>query len=235
MSFLRAAKAALFLGGHPKAPLERRAPQAKPRVRRPRCDAIAAPKNIDEILKTRWPMLDAKKRGQVQALADELKLPRWWVSKRARELGLVIAHKKEPKWSAPEEKLLEEVPLHNPDKCAEIFREHGFNRSPTAIVVRAHRRKISRRFKDALAAGDVAEILGVDTKTASVMLQNGEIVATRRKDKRTPQQGGHRWMVEPIDLRRYVLANLERIDLRKVEKFAFVQLIANEPLERPKQ
>jgi hypothetical protein len=38
---------------------------------------------------------------------------------------------------------------------------------------------------------------------------------------------GSRWIIEPADLRRFMLDNLNRIDLRKVEKFAFVQLIAN--------
>lgn len=45
--------------------------------------------------------------------------------------------------------------------------------------------------------------------------------ATRRADRRLPQQGGSRWIIKPADLRRFVLV---------VEKFEFVQLIANEKL-----
>jgi hypothetical protein len=157
-------------------------------------------------------------------------LPRWWVTKRATRLGLVMPHKKEPPWTRAETALMRKVPLHDLDKCAEIFRKHGFRRSPTAIKVRAVRLDISRRYRETLSAGAAAPIIGFDNKTVTTMCIAGEIKATRRKSRRLPQQGGAPWSITPKDLRAYVLANLERVDLRKVEKFAFVQLIAQEPL-----
>ena len=42
------------------------------------------------------------------------------------------------------------------------------------------------------------------------------------------QQGGDAWAIEPDDLRRFVLDNLDRLDIRKVEKFAFVALLVGE-------
>lgn len=59
----------------------------------------------------------------------------------------------------------------------------------------------------------------------------GDIKATKRKTERLAQQGGDPWSIEAVDLRSYILRHLERIDLRKVDKFAFVQIIASEPLE----
>lgn len=190
---------------------------------------IKPPDNFDDILRERWPMLDGKKRGAVNALADELKIPRWVISQRARKLGLTIPHKKEPPWTTAENELMKKVPLHDPDRCARIFHDHGFQRSATAIMVRAKRLNISRRFNEGLSAIAAAKIVGFDPKTMGTYCVSGACKATKREDNRSPQQGGSRWVIKPEDLRRFALDNLERIDLRKVDKFEFVHLIANEP------
>lgn len=197
-----------------------------------RVDAIIAPEGFDDALRAFYQNGDGKKRGECNAFADQMKVPRWWCTKRATKLGLVMPHKKEPPWTAAEDALMREVPLHNPDKCAAIFRARGFVRSPTAITVRAKRLDISRRFNEGLSATQAAAILSLDPKNFGTMCARGEIAACRRNDKRQEQQGGHRWIIQPLDLRRFILANLERIDLRKVDKFAFVQLVSGQPLER---
>lgn len=194
--------------------------------------SIQAPANIDDILRREYEQQDGKKRGAINVIADKLGLPRWWVTKRATKLGLVMPHKKEPPWTAAETALMRKVPLHNLERCSEIFRDHGFSRSPTAIMVRAKRLDISRRFREGFSAGQAAKVVGFDNKTMGIYCIAGDCKATRRADKRSPQQGGARWIIKREDLRAFVLANLERIDLRKVEKFAFVQLIAGEPLEK---
>jgi hypothetical protein len=150
--------------------------------------SIDAPDNIDDIIRREWALLDGKKRGAVNQLADRLELPRWWVTKRATKLGLVLPHKKEPPWTNAELALLPKVPLHSPEVCARVFREHGFRRSPTAIVVKATRMQLSRRFHEALSAHEVAVILGIDSKTAACLCVSGELNAQRRKDRRLPQQ-----------------------------------------------
>lgn len=194
-------------------------------------DVIVPPAGIDDILRREYELQDGKKRGAINAIADKLKLPRWWVTKRATKLGLVMPHKKEPPWTAAENALMRRVPLHDVEKCAEIFRQHGFARSPTAIMVHAKRINVSRRFREGFTGTAASAVIGFDNKTLTQMCVAGEIKATRlATDRRLPQQGGKRWVIKPADLRRYVLDHLERIDLRKVEKFAFVQLIANEKL-----
>lgn len=184
------------------------------------------PPELDERIRAAWPTLRGK--GAVAALADELQVPRWWLTKRATKLHLTMPHKKEPAWTEAENALMRSVPLHDPDRCAKIFREHGFNRSPTAIVVRAKRLEISRRTHETLSARAAAKILGVDDKHVTALCISGDLVAGRRGSKRLAQQGGDAWAIEPQDLRRYVLDFLERIDIRKVDKVAFVSLIANE-------
>lgn len=193
------------------------------------------PEGFDEALRAFYQNGDGKKRGECNAFADSWGLPRWWVTKRAIQLQLVMPHKKEPPWTAAEVALMSRVPLHNPDKCAEIFREHGFRRSPTSIVVKAKRLNLSRRAtREELSATKAAKLLGVDGKTMTRWILEWELPATKRADKRLPQQGGSSWDIKPADLRRFIIDYLEHIDLRKVEKFAFVDLIAGEKREEGK-
>lgn len=196
---------------------------------------VARPKPIvvsddfDERLRAAWSELDGRKRGEVAALADRFGVPRWWLTGRATALGLTIPHKKEPPWTAAETELMKTVPLHRPDRCAEIFRAHGFNRSPTAIMVRAKRLSLSRRAtREELSACQAAQILGVDVKSVTASCIAGDLVAKKRDDRRLVQQGGKTWDIRPADLRRFIIDHLDRIDIRKVEKFAFVALLTGE-------
>ncbi|UPJ55384.1 hypothetical protein [Bradyrhizobium sp. 192] len=197
-----------------------------------RVDRITAPKGFDDKLRALYEQGDGRKKGELNAFADEHKLPRWWITKRATKLGLVIPHKKEPPWTAAENELMKRVPLHNPDRCAELFREHGFARSATAIMVRAKRLDLSRRFRETLSATAVSKILGIDSKGVTAECINGRLEASKRQTRRLNQQGGDPWSIEPAALRAYIIEHLERIDLRKVEKFAFIQIVAGEPLEK---
>ena len=189
---------------------------------------------LDQRIREEWVLLNGRKKGEVGELADRLGIDRWVLTKRATMLGLTMPHKKEPPWTAAEDALMKKVPLHSPDKCADIFREHGFSRSPTAIVVRAKRIDLSRRTHDTLSARAAALILGIDSKGVTALCISGDIKAGRRASKRLPQQGGEAWAIAPAELRRYIIDHVERIDLRKVEKFAFVELLAGQmdPVER---
>jgi hypothetical protein len=190
---------------------------------------VPAPANIDERILAAWPDLSGK--GAVTRFAEELGVPRHQVSQRALKLGLTLPHKKEPPWTDAENALMRNVPLHNPDRCAEIFREHGFTRTATAIVVRAKRLNISRRTHETLSATAAANILGVDQKWVTSRCIAGELKASRRGSSRLPQQGGDAWAIKPVDLRAFVLEHLAHVDIRKVEKFAFVQLLVGQTAE----
>jgi hypothetical protein len=195
---------------------------------------IVAPPGFEDALRAFYENGDGRKKGECDAFADGWKLPRWWVGKLAVKLGLVIPHKKEPSWTAAEDALMAKVPLHDPDKCARIFREHGFSRTPTALTVRAKRLNISRRYSATLSATAVARILGIDIKGVTREILAGDLAAVKRPTQRRPQQGGDPWSIERAELRRYIIEQLGRIDFRKVDKFAFVDiLVRNGPEATP--
>ncbi len=190
---------------------------------------VVVPADFDDTLRAEWAQLNGKKKGEVAALADRFGVPRWWLSNRARKLGLTVAHKKEPNWTEAENALMKRAPLHDPDKAAEMFREHGFTRTPTAIVVRAKRLGLSRRAtRETLSARAAARILGIDDKGITAACISGDLKAGRRGSKRLAQQGGDAWAITRADLRAYVLDNIECVDLRKVDKVEFVFLIATD-------
>lgn len=193
---------------------------------------IDPPHGFDDALRAFYQGGDGKKRGECNAFADKWGLPRWWVTKRATAFGLVMPHRKEPDWTAAEVSLMSKVPLHDPDRCATIFREHGFRRSPTSIMVKAKRLSLSRRAtREEMSATKVAKFLGVDGKTVTRWILEWGLPAKKRDDRRLAQQGGSSWDIKPADLRRFVIDHLEHVDLRKVDKFAFVQLISGEAAE----
>ena len=184
---------------------------------------------IEARMREAWPTLTA--RGAIsQFIENELKLPKWVVLKHAIKVGLARSQRKEPPWTSAELELIGKVPLHLPDKAAAIFREHGFSRTPTSIVIRAKRLGMSRRYKETLSASAAAKILGMDNKTLCGWCIAGELKAERREGtKRLPQQGGAPWSVKPADLRQFVIDNIARIDIRKVDKVAFVDLLVSTP------
>ncbi len=184
----------------------------------------------DETIREEWPKLKGK--GAVAELAQRLGVKRDALSARATRLGLTIPHKKEPRWTEAEDALLARAPLHDPERAAALFREHGFSRSPGSIVVRAKRLSLSRRAtRHELSATGAAKILGVDIKWITARVLAGDLVAKKRGDQRLPQQGGSAWDIEPAVLRQFIFENPERIDLRKVDRISFLALLAGDEFQ----
>lgn len=188
-----------------------------------RSDWRARYPQIDEQIRAAWPEMQG--RGAVGDLAQKIGVPRWLVSDRVLALGLSVRQRKEPRWSAAEDALLAKVPLHNPDRAAAIFRSHGFVRTPTAIVIRCKRVGLARRYSETMSATQAAQILGVDNKTVTIWCLEGALAADRRASQRLPQQGGAPWSITAPALRAFVVEQIDRIDIRKVDKVAFVALL----------
>ncbi len=189
---------------------------------------------LDARIREEYPKIGPH-RGATKELAARLGVPRWWLSKRATQLGLTTLRRKEPPWTATEDELLARVPLYDPHRAAVVFREHGFKRTPTAIVIRAKRVGLSRRRTDVFSASAAARVLGIDSKTMTTYILGGLLQACRRGTNRLPQQGGDTWSVERAELRRFIIDNIAIIDIRKVDKVAFVDLLADAPNAPPPQ
>lgn len=102
----------------------------------------------------------------------------------------------------------------------------GFRRSETAIVVHRRRIGLSSKDPDHHTANDLAKCLGVDPSTVANWITRGWLPATKRGTERTPQQGGDQWWIHRSAVRRFIVDHAAVVDLRKVDRFWFIDLLA---------
>jgi len=150
------------------------------------------------------------------------KFPRWQIRRKAAELGLVRS--KEPRWTREEEEWLEK---HLPRKSIKkIAKQLG--RTTTAVKLKAKGLDIRKTRMDGNYSGlEAAMILGCDDHKIIRAIRKGLLKARRRNTERTSAQGGDIWLIRPFDLRNYVIASPGEIDIRRVDKISFIDLLAN--------
>ena len=166
--------------------------------------------------------------GAIDHLAMSCARPRWWVSRRAAALGLVTPRFKEPEWTCEELDLIEQYAHRSSVTIQRILARHGFKRTATAITVKLKRIGADRLDIDHYSATALAGMFGVDATTVSGWIERGWMKARRRGTERTPQQGGDMWWIGRKDVRRFVVENTARVDLRKItDKFWFVDLLTD--------
>lgn len=165
--------------------------------------------------------------GEVAALARELGFPRWKVSRHAREQGWVPVQRKEPMWTEAETAQLQRLTRYSPDVIQRKMAERGYRRSVNAIVNKIRRLNMRKNISGH-SSRDVAQCLGIDDHAVTRAIALGKLKATRRGTARTDRQGGDMWYILDQNIRKYVLEYLSEIDIRKVDKWWFVDLIAPE-------
>lgn len=169
------------------------------------------------------------RKGIVADCARIVGRPRWWVSKRAADLGLVAPRFKEPAWSEVEVEILMARPHLHPRTLARRLAKAGYSRTQTAIVVKLKRLGVTRADdSDHMTATGLAKLMGVDVKVVTRWIASGWLKARRRGTERTEAQGGDQWWVHRRDVRHFVVDNAAAVDLRKVDKFWFIDVLAGD-------
>jgi hypothetical protein len=162
-------------------------------------------------------------RTAIGSLARKLGWPRHRVNKRARALGL--ARTKETRWSTTEEWILHRWG-HLVDAAIQTkLKKAGYSRSLTAIHLKVKRLRIKQNL-EGYSANQLAEAFGIDRHKIAAWIKLGALAAERRGTARTELQGGDMYWIRRDDVRAFVLRYPEEIELAKVEKFWFLDLIA---------
>ena len=164
--------------------------------------------------------------GQVRALAIRIGYPRWKVTRYAIALGLIAKQKKEPDWTEREIHLLELNAHLSPERIQKKLNSHGFNRSMVGIVLKRKRMRMLQNL-EGMSATALSECFGVDVHFITRAIAAGRLKAERRGTGRIKAQGGDMWYIRRKDIRAYILAWLPEIDIRKVDKYWFCDLIAS--------
>jgi hypothetical protein len=162
-------------------------------------------------------------RGMTTRLGRRLGRPPTWIVNRARQLGVTVPRMKPDNWSAAEVALLREHAYRTANAIARIFRRAGFKRSPNAIQLRLTRLRFDRTHEDLYNGTQLAALFGVRQQKISQWIANGWLKARGRGTTR--DHDIHQ--VHRKDVRRFIIENVGAVDLRRVDKHWFVDLVAN--------
>lgn len=166
-------------------------------------------------------------KGDIDALAIAVTRPRWWVTKRASKLGLLAPRFKEPGWTDAERTIVCDNYHRAPRTIQRMLQRAGFVRTETAITVMGKRLGATREDPHHLTAHGLATLMGVDGKTVTGWIARGLLKARRRGTSRTAEQGGDQHWIHLRDARAFIIDNAAVVDIRKVDKFWFIDLLAH--------
>ena len=144
------------------------------------------------------------------------------VSKRGAELGITRA--KELCWTGAEEALLERFGHLAPSGIRRQLAAAGSFRSIAAIQVKLNRTRIKQNL-EGYSANRLSDALGVDVHKVLLWIRRGILKAERRGTDRSQSQGGDIWWISNRAVRRFILRAPEEIDLARVEKIWFLDLL----------
>lgn len=183
------------------------------------------PETDEEIRKAYMSKIGFSRRPELAHLALKLGIPRWKIQQRARRIGAYQPRIKEPPWSEQELHLLELNAMYACETIQRRMKAAGFMRSIAAIDIKRARMAF-RQQQDPTSCRAVSVCFGVDVHTIMRWIEKGWLRATKKGTKRLAVQGGDEWVIKPKDIRAFVVEHVGVIDLRKVDKFWFVAMLA---------
>ncbi len=174
-----------------------------------------------EILYTYSINTDSKPR--VINLARKFNMPRWAIYQRALKIGAVQSCHQKKSWAEEEIRILEKNARYAPLTIKNKLAKAGFQRSMASIVLKRKRMRLLSNLKG-MSACLCAEFLGVDLHWVLNHISSGSLKAeVIRRDR----EGKSNYYIKEKSLRKFIITNPDLIDLRKVEKYYFIELVAN--------
>lgn len=163
-------------------------------------------------------------RGEVRDLSKLMNIPRWKITKRARNIGAFIPLKKAENWSAPEIEILKEHAHKQPECIMRHLRRAGFDRTSTSIILKRKRLDLLSNLEGYSATG-LAKCFGVDIKMITGWIGKEYLSGERRGTARTEKQGGDNWYIKKSAVRSFLFNYIELVDFRKIDKFWMIDLV----------
>jgi len=181
---------------------------------------------IIEIYQNRVGMEPTRMNGPVAELAQKTGIPRWKITRRAAQLGLIQRSTRASLYWLDEELAILRANAHFSILTIQRkLREAGFSRSETAVKVKLTRMGGSSLVDGHYSALAAAEKFGVDARMVVRWIELGFLPAQHKGSKRTQQQGGDEWVIAQQDLRRFIIDMVGIVDFRKINKFWVVELL----------
>lgn len=168
-------------------------------------------------------------QGVVREFAKSIGYPKWKISRYAVKQGWATRQHKEPDWSGREKRLLQSSGHLSIERIQKNLARAGFRRSLTGIVLKRKRMRVPSNLQGQ-SARSVALCFGVDDHVITRWIRLGWLKAHKRGTKRHPQQGGDIYYIKDCWIREFIIQYIAEIDLRKVDKYWLVDLLAGGPL-----
>lgn len=178
----------------------------------------------DEIRDAYRLYVDYNNRKAIGSCARKLGVPKWLVTRRGGALGL--ARVKERVWSTEEVALLERLGHLTDAVIQRKLKAAGFHRSVNGIHLKLKRLRIKQNL-DGYSACSLGTALGVDSHKVTNWIRRKMLRATLRGTDRTGQQGGDTFWITQNAARDFVFVYPDEVDLHKVEKWWFLDLVTN--------
>ncbi len=156
-------------------------------------------------------------------LAKKFNMPRWALYQRALKIGAVTSSQQKKPWTDEEIKILESNARYAPLTIKKKLAKAGFQRSIASIVLKRKRMRLLSNM-GGMSASLCAEFLGVDLHWLLNYMRQGLLKAEKIRQDR---QGKVNYYIKEKDLRKFIIDNPDLIDLRRVEKYYFIELVAN--------
>ncbi len=168
----------------------------------------------------------------IRSLSRATGRPRAWLNRRARDLGLVVPRFKEPPWNEAEVELLRDLGPRHPDTIRRKLLAAGHRRTSTAIRLKQKQLRILRGIDEdgSYSATALGEIMGVDRDTVRRWVERGWLAGARLRSFAAPEgrapHGRAMWQFTRREVRDFIVENVAIVDLRKIDKFWLVDLLA---------
>jgi hypothetical protein len=180
---------------------------------------------MDEEIRSAYHLfIEDNNRRAIGACARKLRLPRWMITRRAAILGL--ARIKEPEWSIAEIIVLEQCGHLTPAVIRRKLRAKGFRRSANAIRLKIGRMRIKQNL-EGYSARALARAFGVDCHKVMNWINRKMLGGTPRGSARHESHGVDAYWITHADVREFVLTHPDEVDLRRVEKWWFLDLVTD--------
>jgi hypothetical protein len=164
----------------------------------------------------------------VKPLAEKLGVPRWKICRRAAVLGLVqtsLNHAKQNRpWTKAEKEITAKCAHLSPTRIGLKLKAAGFARSENSIRIYIQRH-IGRKPRSHYSATSLANLLGIDSHAVMRWIRQGWLKAEHAGTKRTERQNGDSNVIQPEDVRQFIIDYVHLVDFRKVDKFWIVELL----------
>jgi len=167
--------------------------------------------------------INTDNRPRLTHLAKKFNIPRWAIYQRALKIEAVTSSHQKKAWTEEEIKILERYAHYEPQTIMKRLKKAGYERSIASIVLKRKRMRLLSNLKG-MSACLCAEFLGVDLHWVLNHISTGSLKAeVIRRDR----EGKANYFIREKDLRKFIIINPDLIDLRKVEKYYFIELVAN--------